>query len=381
MKHKKSDRIAHVFSRVPNIRSYVEDFFWKLPSTMIGLEIEMEGTLNPISELGSNYTILWEQKEDSSLRVVDEYNPFEIIFKVPLSGKDLSEAINQYEIGLQKLKTPPVWGERTSIHVHLDVRECTLKQLFNILVYYTIFEAPLFKFAGPLRSTNIFCLPFASAEGRIFEGLSEGNLYYDDHLSKLTSESLRYSALSLYSLKKYGSLEFRHLAGTSDVQKIRTWINIIMCLKKIDLTNSIKEIPTHFSENGILKVTEEIFGELTPALLYPEFNMDVLRGIRHSQDLLYSDNFKGIPPSQDLVALPEALEKFIESKKLLVASDIPYSYVEPQQGIAIAKVAPGLDSIEIVPNWGPAEDIVVLPDLITFKIIKEKAILHLVGEV
>ena len=133
MKHKKSDRIAHVFSRVPNIRSYVEDFFWKLPSTMIGLEIEMEGTLNPISELGSNYTILWEQKEDSSLRVVDEYNPFEIIFKVPLSGKDLSEAINQYEIGLQKLKTPPVWGERTSIHVHLDVRECTLKQLFNKL--------------------------------------------------------------------------------------------------------------------------------------------------------------------------------------------------------------------------------------------------------
>src|SRR3990167_5408966 len=58
-------------------------------------------------------------------------------------------------------------------------------------------------------------------------------------------------------------------------------------------------------------------------LLYSFFNIKKMGCIRQSQDLFYSDNFKGMPHSQDLVALPEALEKFIEIKILLVANKIP----------------------------------------------------------
>lgn len=309
--------VGSVFGKEHDVRTYKEDFSWVLPSTMIGVEIELERVhptlINLISE-----TPLWRVVQDGSLRNVDGLDPCEFVFSSPLCGYDLKKALDHFDkviAGLPKRKiVEPLCSARTSVHVHLDMRDVQLSKLFEFVVKYTVFEKALFNFAGKDRENNVFCLPFYKATGSVFsmltkEGVEEGGLLY-----AAVSQNDRYNALNLCSLKKFGTVEFRHLAGTISVERISTWINILMCLKKHVLEGpeiNIFEFPKEFSSIGPEKFGKKVFGDFYDILKYPTIYTDLLEGVRIAQDLIHTERVE--IPLDHTNPHPEEFKKFVKS--------------------------------------------------------------------
>lgn len=289
MASKEAGTVGGLYGKQEEIRSYKEDTSWVLPTTMIGVELELEGVKTFPKFSGPQY---WETKEDGSLRDIDDEGStsMELVFAIPLCGYDLTKALSILKHTLDKQKYKPVVSPRCSTHIHIDVRELNFNKLLNLLIIYTIVERPLYHYCGNDRENNNFCLPFYKAESRVFNAISQKDILgTKDRLVNITSGDRRYSGLNLCSLQRFGSLEFRQLPGTTDVDKITQWINIIMCIKKaaLDYTEELQTLPVSFSEKGIEKNVKEIFGEYYPYIKYPELEYDVLQGIRQAQDIIY----------------------------------------------------------------------------------------------
>lgn len=314
--------VGQVFLKEQEIRSYKSDPFWILPNTMIGLELEYEGILNPIKS-----SPFWTTVLDNSLRRINDIEPIELRFILPLCGEDLTTALSQLERGLLKTKLVPL-SERTSTHVHIDVRDLKLHQLLKFIIIYTVFETTLFKFCEPHRRNNIFCLPFSKAEANLFDRLSTTTLTHGGHLQELARERYRYSALNLDALRKFGSLEFRHLEGTFNINKIKTWINLILSIKRDALSKTsvnIKDIPKHYSAVGFKECAEQVFKEHFNILNTPDLQMDIIEGIRLAQDIIYRENLEHMPGNlhqeynstwSDTVP-NEALQQFIKQNNIV----------------------------------------------------------------
>jgi hypothetical protein len=282
--------VGDFYGKQQDIRTFKEDNDWVLPSTMMGLEIELEGFSKYPKFNGPQY---WEQKEDGSLRNIREKIPIEFVFASPLCGYDLTRAISLFDETIASLKEKPYASPRTSTHVHLDVREISFNQLLNLIIMYTVVERPLYKYCGIQREESNFCLPFYKAEGLVFEQLYATDIIGNaEQLVSVTTGQNRYNGLNVCALKKFGTLEFRQFPGTFNTVLIRRWINIIMCLKKaaVEYSGNLFKLPAVFSEAGIKTQVEKIFGNYFPYLDYPEMEYDVLLGIRLAQDILYRND-------------------------------------------------------------------------------------------
>lgn len=269
------------------IRSFSEDTSWVLPSCLIGVECEIEG-LHKIPAL--SVRSYWYAAHDNSLREIGDLLSVELVTKFPLCGKDLSAALSEYSKIIMGAKSPPIFSARTSTHIHVDVRDISLDQLYRFIILYTIFERVLFKWVGEDRDSSNFCVPFYKAEGDIFESLSSDIENGLSDLYKVLSDRNRYAAFNLAALKKYGSVEFRHLHGTGDKEKIKTWINIIMSLKKYAVSSEepLPDIPTNMSMCGHIPYLHKVFGEpLSRELIRHGTREHLLLGIRQAQPLVY----------------------------------------------------------------------------------------------
>lgn len=287
-------KVNEVFGQSCEVRTYKEDQAWVLPSTMIGVEIELERIGDRFR--GYMKSPLWSETEDGSLRIIDDLPAVEYRFALPLCGVDLTKALNVLKQAIKNFDDVrgilPLCSNRTSVHVHIDVRDMPMDKLYNFVLLYTIFEKPLFHFVAENREDSIFCLPFYKAENSLFEDFSE-RLFTNDFgkLSSMCGTSYRYNAFNLCSLRKFGSIEFRHLEGTYDVERISTWINIIMQLKKAAMEISIpyNELPKKFSQNGLLAMHKSVFGPFAELLSYQSMYVDILDGIRLAQDVIFRD--------------------------------------------------------------------------------------------
>ena len=112
---------------------------------LLGIEIELENL--PIINHGFAY--YWTMKEDNSLR-----NHGREFVSIPLRANQVEQAL-QYLNNILKNYDPQV-SNRCSVHVHLNVRDFTVKQLIAFVAYYSIFEKHFFYFAGAKRESSIF---------------------------------------------------------------------------------------------------------------------------------------------------------------------------------------------------------------------------------
>lgn len=281
--------IGKILSRPKEIRTYLGNPSLVLSDCFIGIEVELEGL--PTGEILAEESY-WDIKADNSLRNYGGASG-EFVLKFPLCGEDLIRALKEFSEVIGEFSSPPVTSERTSVHVHLDVRDLSPDQLYSLVVLYCVFERVLFSYCGKERETNNFCLPFYLAEGMVFEQLADvqnsaGLLAFTDRMS----DNYRYSALNLCALRKFGSIEFRQCAGTYDAARILEWANIIMCLKKYIMENNISfdTFPAHISDVRYVGIVAEVFGKYAEKLLYHGIENDILLGIRQAQKLIFSSN-------------------------------------------------------------------------------------------
>lgn len=184
------------------------------PKCLIGLEIEVENVKDTKKAVAPHF---WIQKEDHSLR----NNGAEFITP-PLRAKYLYTALHYLYEDILPNETD--FSERTSVHVHVNVRNLTSEELNTFILLYMIFERVFFSFADKKRYQNIFCVP-------VLETKLLNNFFQNINFTLPAIPWQKYTGLNLLPILDKGTVEFRHFPGTNDYNKIYLWVNILIALR------------------------------------------------------------------------------------------------------------------------------------------------------
>lgn len=240
-----------------------------------GIEIEVEGE-NLVPTVASSQCP-WKTEDDGSLRGRFPDQRAEYVLNKPIPYGRVKPALEYLEKHLKGSRLD--FSFRTSTHVHVNVLELNEVQLMNFIYTYLLLEEPLVNFCGAQRVNNRFCLRLQDAEGLrdclvvlFSQGLKKiaGNLRED---------RIRYAALNLAALNKYGSLEFRSMRGTLDVKVLTTWV---------DALNSIREyamrmqdpiaIYEEFTRNAPADFAQIVLGDTAKEFNYENFERGIQTG-------------------------------------------------------------------------------------------------------
>ena len=212
---------------------------------MIGMEVEVENC-----EDFNNIQHSWLRDEDGSLR-----NHGQEFIMIPSEPNQVETAIDH--LFDEVLPDDAHFSPRTSIHVHMNCRSLTFMQIYNIIITYQCFEDLLYDYAGIERKKSIFCVPV-------------GNTRYYNQLKSCYQEDVLYDGWSKYTglntrrLADLGTLEFRHLRGTTDKHVIFTWLHLLYRLYNYAVSQSTADLENHIIEIGdsgdYMHFGHEVFG-------------------------------------------------------------------------------------------------------------------------
>ena len=273
--------------------------------TLIGIEVEVEriSKQTSIMRLGRE-GYLWNNVADGSLR-----NNGREFVSAPIRGKNIPYAINLLCQTLKKSESciGHEFSDRTSVHVHLDMQQSTVEQILNLILTYLMVESTLYKYVGGDRSKNIFCVPIieSTLSGSLRELLA---LYKAGDLNKAIL-SLRnwhkYTGFNLAPLFTKGTVEFRQMVGTSDSNKILTWINLLLSIKKWSHAQNFEQILDRFinmnTTSEYSHFIQDVFGSLAEEFRFIDLQEEMEIAVIFIKDLIIQDTLK----QTDLVSTNE----------------------------------------------------------------------------
>lgn len=219
-------------------------------SDIYGIEVEVE-SLEPLKEIRTEH---WITKGDGSLR----YYGYEFVSPSVVEEKNIEAAISFLFKRLNKENSVIKDSPRTSIHVHKNMLSRTLVQIWTIITVYWLLESTLFKMCGPFRQGNLFCLRGNDAKGIINIAIRD---IKKAPLSCLyNNDSIRYAGLNLTALPKFGTIEFRGMAGLYEEKRFYNWIDIIKRLEEnsINLFSSPSDVMKKLHEWGAYRFAQLI---------------------------------------------------------------------------------------------------------------------------
>lgn len=200
---------------------------------LIGIEVEVENLPDHRHAIQHS----WRVERDGSLR----NSGLEFISK-PLKPEQVETAIEH--LFNENLPKYAHFSPRTSVHVHMNCRDLTLMQIYNVVLLYQCFEDLFYDFAGSERKKSIFCVP-----------LGNTNYYTVLRKSFVRGDMVgwsKYTGLNLAPLREYGTIEFRHLRGTSDKATIYQWLHLLYNLYNFataHTTDELEELILAYSNN------------------------------------------------------------------------------------------------------------------------------------
>jgi hypothetical protein len=259
-------------------------------NTRVGVEIELESLLNFTGSWTKKLFPYWVTTNDGSLR--NHGKEFILGGNTPLFGIDIIDGLNLLEKTLDEYQTSyshgPTTSKRTSLHLHVDVRDLTVKELLNFITLSYIFEDTLFKAFAPERKDNNYCMPFSSNNEiqRNYHSITQSTSF----LTGVVNNSQKYSASNILSIAQKGSVEFRMMRATWDSKVILGWINLILCLRnyaKSEQDFDVSSLPERISSKGVLEWATGLFGDFLEPLKGKMFASELLKSIRKVEHMLH----------------------------------------------------------------------------------------------
>lgn len=282
------------------MRKIREIFYRDKVAGQFGLEVEVEG--DGLLFLEYSDKCPWKTVRDGSLRGEYPHHSCEYVLHRPIPYGKVSSALQVLKRCLDSADNVN-FSFRTSIHVHYNVQEFTPVQVMNLIYTYTLIEGAMMNFCGKGRLNNRFCLRVRDAEG-IIPILQEAFSSELGSFKELNEELARYSALNVCAIKKYGSIEFRGMEGTSDIKRLMTWITAIANLgefakeQKSPSTIYNKYVNYDDKTDFLKEVLRDVWEEFN----FPDFNMETALSFSLSLDLpfTYAATCK-VVPKEDVV--------------------------------------------------------------------------------
>jgi hypothetical protein len=243
-----------------------------------GVELEIENTQ------GSDWVIEgMHGEEDGSLR----NNGYEYI-TTPMTFSHLAYCLQRF---FAHSRVDDVnYSDRCSVHVHANCVDLTVDQLSTVVMLYQTFEKILFEFIGNDRDKNIFCVPWSETQ------LNYGAVSRIANGSFEPRQWQKYTALNLIPLRTLGTIEFRHMAGTSDLDRILRWCNLIGCLFYFASENEfakVKEEIIKLNTNSFYRLfLEKVFTRWSNLLLSPKLDELLEDGVLQMKYSVLNDGIK-----------------------------------------------------------------------------------------
>ncbi len=204
----------------------------------VGIEIECEDILES-DKLDAD----WVYHKDGSLRG----NSREYVSHFGIRVGHAMQKLRDFEEEILRLRG--VYGkgafkfsERTSVHVHMDIRQFTDDQLRALIILYTLFEDPLFDYAGPSRRSNVFTIPFRDSQ----------YMANSPDIISLVKNSNKYCAFNLLAVQGFGTVEFRHMEGTEKFERIFPWVMLLSLLVRF-----AQRVPLNEIQDEVAKIKVE----------------------------------------------------------------------------------------------------------------------------
>lgn len=250
----------------------------------LGLEIEVEG-----ENLPDYVSDKWRVESDDSLKTEEA---FEYVTRKPHTLYGIKCRINELKKAYDDKGTTVFESVRAGVHVHLNVQDWNVKQVMTFATAYYVIEDVLMQYAGENREGNLFTLRAQDAEYIIFrlvEVLKQRNL------NILNTDIIRYASMNFYSLFKYGTLEFRGMRGTGDLDAIYDWVRVIDELSRTakedyaDPAEVLNSMSGHGELNFIRKLLPETYGLVIAN--NPHFEKQIRKAARRVQMLAYTTNW------------------------------------------------------------------------------------------
>lgn len=234
------------------------------PGALLGVEVEVEGVEGSSKKKPPHG---WTAVNDGSLR-----NNGAEFLSCPIEPEAVRSMLAALLLTLRYgQEEVPDFSWRTSIHVHLNVRQYTVAQVATLVLAYLVFEEAIFAFVGEDRKRGNFCVP-------LFE-THFGPKLRDFFAGKLLIESLsdvwnKYSALNLipvtgtthgekHEFTAKGTVEFRHMGGTKELGKLINWFNIILSLaqycQNVSFTSLKKQVLAIKTPKDYANLRDQIF--------------------------------------------------------------------------------------------------------------------------
>jgi hypothetical protein len=118
---------------------------------------------------------------------------------------------------------------RTGVHIHASCLGLTLAQVKRILEVYALVEPVLFKYVGAEREENIYCVPWyrAPLEARAARDFINRVEETALAVASNTEDPCKYSALYVYPLCNFGTIEFRHAPTWTDADTMFRWWQMV----------------------------------------------------------------------------------------------------------------------------------------------------------
>jgi hypothetical protein len=244
----KVDKARHLFYED---RCQAHNITIEAPNALVGIEVEVENIVDYY-----NLEYYWEGKSDGSLR-----NSGAEFTSIPLRGQQIPYALRYLKEALE-INNKPDFSNRTSVHVHMNVRDMTWNQIKTFILLYAIFERHFFNIAGTKREESIFCVPlYKTNQVRNITYLENGG----------AENWYKYSAINCGTIlgndtvPKFGTIEFRHLYGTLDEKIIINWINNIFCLRnasaKIKYEDLLEQVKNMNTTSEYVTLYQQVFKE------------------------------------------------------------------------------------------------------------------------
>lgn len=144
---------------------------------------------------------------------------------------------------------------RTSIHVHVNVLGRTFQQVAASSVLYTLVEPLLFRYCGPVREENIYCVPWYRARDELYivRAMHSGGIIAD------MNAACKYSALYLEPVLRFGTLEFRQAPVFETADELLNWVKMCEFITYSEF-DTIEEVLDCFRELGPDQFVEKVFG-------------------------------------------------------------------------------------------------------------------------
>jgi len=152
---------------------------------------------------------------------------------------------------------------RTSIHVHANVSNLTMRQLQGILTLYCLMEPTLMRLCGPFREENIFCVPWyrSDSEVRVWSRVVAQTPV---RARMEASGFCKYSALNLLPLTRFGTIEFRMAPVWNTVTEALRWLGMIDAMMEYGIATPAHHILERYSEEGRQGLMIDVFDGDSP---------------------------------------------------------------------------------------------------------------------